>query len=504
MKFLHGCTFKIILIFLLFSAASGFTQENGRIRVAAIPNISPISVIDSEGNPAGFFIDIINQIGKEEGLHIQYVVTSWQNAMERTLSGDIDLMPGIIWTEEREKIMDFHEIPVLSSWGQVFVRSGSEINTLFDLEGKTIGIMKDDESARAFKELCRGFNISCDFIEVEHLDTVTELIEKKKADAGVFYNAVKTDSKLVKRTDIVFNPANAFFVSKKGENEEILRLIDEKLKKWKNDRDSFYYKSINRWFGVEPGEKSSFPNWLYFIFGGAGLFILILFLWSWTLRKAVQAQTRELRRSEQEILSSLQEKEVLLKEIHHRVKNNMQIISSLLSLQESAITDDSTLELFQASKNRIQAMALVHEELYKSENFASIEARGYMQNLCSRNISSYGNSGRAINCIIKIDDTIHYPIETMIPLGLIINELLTNTIKHGCIDSSHFGISLELTEEQGNHILRYTDEGKGIPEDFDFEESANLGLNLIQQLTNQIQGNLSIQKGKPTVFTIKF
>ena len=494
----------LFIVLLLLSTGFGFSQDGDQIRVAAIPDISPISIIDSKGKPAGFFIDIINQIGKEEQLKIKYVVTSWQDAMEKTLSGDIDLMPGVIWSEDREKILDFHEIPVLSSWGQVFVRTGSDIRTLFDLEGKTVGVMEDDEGARAFKELCNGFNVSCEFVEVEHLDTVTELIEKRKVDAGVFYNVVKTDNSLIRRTDIVFNPANAFFITKKGENGELLQSIDEKLEKWKKDEDSFYYRSISKWFGVEAGEESSFPEWFYLVLAGAGFFILILILWSWTLRKAVQSRTRELRESEQEILDSLQEKEVLLKEIHHRVKNNMQIISSLLNLQEAEVTDEHTLELFRDSKNRIQAMSLVHEELYKSDNFSSIHARGYLQNLCSWNIASLEGGNRKLDCVLEIDDTIHYPIETMIPLGLIINELLTNSMKHGSTESSFQRVLLELRKQNGNTIFRYTDEGKGLPPDFNLNESAQLGFNLVQQLITQINGDLSVQKGKPTVLTIKF
>lgn len=201
------------------------------------------------------------------------------------------------------------------------------------------------------------------------------------------------------------------------------------------------------------------------------------------------------KQAENELRRSLQEKEVLLKEVHHRVKNNMQVISSLLSLQSDSITDPESLERLRESQNRIKSMALVHESLYQSKNLASIDPGGYLRNLASEVISSY-----SLETIITVDFsiTVHaMDLDTALPCGLIVNELVSNSLKHGFKGRTEGIITIGLDETDDEYILSLRDNGCGLPTDFDITSLKSLGMKLINVLTRQIRGTIEIETGVP-------
>ncbi|PKL66675.1 MAG: hypothetical protein CVV28_09765 [Methanobacteriales archaeon HGW-Methanobacteriales-1] len=210
----------------------------------------------------------------------------------------------------------------------------------------------------------------------------------------------------------------------------------------------------------------------------------------------------QLKQREETIEKSLREKEVLLQEIHHRVKNNMQIISSLLSLQ-SDFVDKDMRGVLEGSQNRVKSMALVHEKLYRSHSLSRIEMADYIQSLVSNLFYSYITKKDQIKLIFEIED-IEFNIETAIPCGLILNELITNSLKYA-FPSGRTGemhISLKLKED--NYQLIVKDDGVGIPEDLDFKNVDSLGLKLVTSLINQLDGELEVDRSCGTEFKITF
>ena len=199
-----------------------------------------------------------------------------------------------------------------------------------------------------------------------------------------------------------------------------------------------------------------------------------------------------------------EEKDVLLREIHHRVKNNMQIILSLLSLQIRKTNDQQTIDFIKESKSRIQSMALIHERLYQSENLASICFKDYVSQLLDFIYSIYKIDKTQIDYMISSSD-IHIDMNTAVPLGLIINEVVCNSIKHG-FGQTDFGlIDIRLTNVTSNEYkLIISDTGKGLPENFDIKKTNTLGLKLIQTLTKQIGGELEMAGNKGVLFNIQF
>jgi len=198
------------------------------------------------------------------------------------------------------------------------------------------------------------------------------------------------------------------------------------------------------------------------------------------------------------------EKEILLKEIHHRVKNNLMVISSLLNLQSGSITDEGTRSAVKESQNRVKSMALIHQMLYQSGTFNRIDFPKYLEQLMASLKSTYSGQGKNIQYVIKTDD-IQLDIDTAIPLGLITNELATNAYKYAFTDSSTGRIEVDF-----NHItnhkyrLRVSDNGIGLPEGFNVDRSTTLGLKLVKILSRQLKAKLEYTVMNGTEFNIEF
>ncbi len=212
----------------------------------------------------------------------------------------------------------------------------------------------------------------------------------------------------------------------------------------------------------------------------------------------------ERMRAEGQIRASLREKEVLLKEIHHRVKNNLQVISSLLYLQSQNVGDALSLEMLRDSQNRVRSMALVHEKLYQSEDLARVDFAGYISSLINHLFQSYGVNSSLIGLKTSVDD-FAVDIDTAIPCGLILNELISNSLKHAFPDGRAGEIHVELrSDNAGQFTLLVSDNGIGLPEDWGLRETESLGLQLVNTLVNQLGGTIELDGSGGTAFKITF
>jgi PAS domain S-box-containing protein len=209
----------------------------------------------------------------------------------------------------------------------------------------------------------------------------------------------------------------------------------------------------------------------------------------------------EQKRSEEVLRTSLNEKEILLKEVHHRVKNNMQVISSLLSLQSNHVRDPFDAELFHESQMRVKSMAIVHERLYRSPDLSSIEFGEYVQAIVKELLHSYRRPGVQFKTSI---DKIRFGVDTAIPCGLLINELVTNSIKHAFPDDRQGTVEISATRESGRINLSVADDGVGLPDTMDFTSEDTLGVTIIRALTDQIDGMLTVDRVGGTRITISF
>jgi PAS domain S-box-containing protein len=210
----------------------------------------------------------------------------------------------------------------------------------------------------------------------------------------------------------------------------------------------------------------------------------------------------EQKKTEEKIKRSLKEKEVLLKEIHHRVKNNMAIISSLLQLQARYSKDEKITQLFRDSQSRISSMALVHEKLYQTKDFSNINFREYVEELVSHLLDTYGMKEGDINLLLSVGD-INLNIDTIIPCGLILNELVTNSLKYAFEGVERPEISISFDKHDGQATLIYSDNGIGMPEHIDFPSSESLGLQIVSMLALQLRGTAELKRDVGTEFVIR-
>ncbi|MBI3608266.1 MAG: PAS domain S-box protein [Nitrospirae bacterium] len=207
---------------------------------------------------------------------------------------------------------------------------------------------------------------------------------------------------------------------------------------------------------------------------------------------------------EEQIAASLREKELLLKEIHHRVKNNLQLISSLLNLQAAQIHDERVLAMFKESQNRIRAVAFVHEKLYQSRDLARIDLAEYIRSLANHLLDSYDVGPDAVVVGIHVDD-VPLDLDTAIPCCLIINELVSNMLKHAFVGGRTGRVRVDLGPCAGNrHSLVVSDNGVGFPATIDFRTTTSLGLQLVCALVEQLAGTIELERNGGTTWKITF
>ena len=207
---------------------------------------------------------------------------------------------------------------------------------------------------------------------------------------------------------------------------------------------------------------------------------------------------------EERLKASLQEKEILLKEIHHRVKNNMQIIYSLINFQSRYTKDKDALKMYKETQDRVRTMALIHEKFYQTKDLSKINFADYVRNLIASLFYSYGIRSSDVELDLNIQ-SVFLDINTAIPCGLIINELASNSFKHAFSERKKGKIIIDFNlYNENKYVLNFSDDGIGIPKNIDFHRTESLGLQLISTLVDQLEGSIALNRRRGTAFRIVF
>jgi len=209
----------------------------------------------------------------------------------------------------------------------------------------------------------------------------------------------------------------------------------------------------------------------------------------------------ERKKSEELIKASLEEKDVLLKEVHHRVKNNLQLVSSFLSLQSHFLPDSATRKMFEETRNRIKTLAMVHEKLYKSDS-QFVVLKEYIESVVDLLAYSFHQEGRKIVIELNCDSIEKLNIDIAVPCGLIVNELVSNAFKHGFPKCNDGIITIDIVEDENGYILSVKDNGIGLPDGFDLDSFNSLGLEIVCSLVEQLDGQITFETKPDTIFTI--
>ena len=288
----------VIAVFLLW--ATGWIAEvqgaGGRqVRVGVYEN-EPKVFTDASGKPAGIFIDIIEYIARVEGWSLKYVHGTWAEGLDRLGNKEIDLMPDVALNSDREKLYSFHTVPVLSSWSQVFARKGSGIQSILDLHGKRVLVLKGSVQQERFSRFTFGFDLNLILVDVPDYATMFAEVAAGRADAAVsnrFYGMVHARKAGLEDTAVVFDPADLFFAAPLDAPQDLRQAIDRHLKELRQDSRSVYYTSLKKWTSEDVAFRV--PMWVK-VAGTAGIGLLaISVLGGVLLKHQVDLRTRELQ-----------------------------------------------------------------------------------------------------------------------------------------------------------------------------------------------------------------
>lgn len=217
----------------------------------------------------------------------------------------------------------------------------------------------------------------------------------------------------------------------------------------------------------------------------------------------VATDITERKVAEERTLASLREKEALLVEVHHRVKNNLQIVTSLLNLQATRLSDPAVVAVFTQTRDRVRSMALLHEMLYQADSLADLDLPRYVDQLCHHLLRSFGADVRRILLHTDVREK-NLELDQAIPCGLIINELVSNALKYAFPDDRTGSIRVEFCRDEAAYVLRVADDGIGLPPELDWRSGASLGLRLVCDLARQLRGHVQIHRNPGTFVQINF
>jgi len=288
----------IVTLFILIS----ITNAEQRLIKVGIYDDYPLAFIDSLGAPKGLYVDILNYVARKENWSLKYIPATWPECIEKLKRGDIDLLVAIAYTSQRDKVFDFNKETILINWGVVYTKKGLKINSILEMDGKRIAVLKGDIYYQKFKQLVESFELDCEFVEVEETRSVIKYLEEKKVDAGVIarlYEMRFPDiQKRLDRTPIIFGPVELRFAAPEKRNRWLLSTLDAYLRMLKQDPNSTYYKALDKWI-LMPEKTSIIPRWLVYtlialILAGAVAVVTIF-----SLQHIIRKKTHEIRKLEQ-------------------------------------------------------------------------------------------------------------------------------------------------------------------------------------------------------------
>jgi len=615
---------KLCIPAIFFICISSYADGKRVVRVGAF-NFYPGIFMDSDGEIKGFYVDALADVSRRENIVFKYVWGSWNEGLERIKSGEVDILTSVAYTPERGVYLDYCKTPILTVWSELYVLLNSEIDSITDIQGKKVALMKGDFNARSFIDLSNKFHFTFIPVEVDSFDEVFRALTEKKADAGVVnctFGAARQKEFGIRSTGVVFNPFDIYFASAKGKNKDIINLLDSYLDKWKHQESSVFNRSRQKWSHGNIGAIEIIPEWVTHSLAVLGLMALLFISFTVILKIKVRRATEDIiqrqnllkqsesklrsyidnspdgifvvdnegrylevnpaaskitgysktellsmripdlmkeqynkfftdeieelnkkgyisreleffhkdgsirwgsidavrlsencflayvkditgRRSDEEkIQKLLNEKELLLREVHHRIKNNMNTVKALLTLQIFNLKDQACINPLTDAESRLHSMMVLYDKLFCSENYRELPVKEYIEDLAKEIIFNFPNR-EIIKFKMIIDDFI-LSANILAPLGIIINELLTNIMKHAFTGKDNGVITITASAIENYATLTIHDDGHGLPEYVNLDESTGFGLNLVYMLMEQLGGNIDIERKYGTKFILRF
>lgn len=536
--------FSMFFLLVLWPGVSPVFAGTQSVRVGIYEN-PPKVFIDESGRPSGIFVDIIEHIARIENWDIQYVSGTWSEGLERLSKGETDLMPDVAYSAEREKKFSFHKIPVLSSWSQIYSAKGVKIQSILDLDKKRVAFLEGSVQQESFLRLTGGFGIHISFLPVPDYKTMFEVISKGGADAGItnrFYGLMHARKAGLEDTSVVFEPANLFFAAGIGANQQLLDKIDMHLSDLKQDSQSIYYRSLNRW----TSEKVRFevPFWLQILGIALGTGLVMSIAGAMFLKYQVNVRTRELRLINQEMEERIIERTSELAAAMEKAREADRIKSAFLATMSHELRTPLN-SIIGFTGVMLQGLAgPLNPEQHKQMGMVQNSARHLLSlindvldiskiesgqlNLAQDSFDLRSSIEKIVKIVSPMADKKELELEVDISentgfiktdqrrLEQIILNLLNNAVKF--TDKGHVSISCRM--ENNNYIMSFSDTGIGIKaEDISglFQpfhqidtglarkhEGTGLGLSICAKLVEMMGGSINVESSPEhgSVFTV--
>lgn len=325
----------IALLFLVISSV----DAQRIVKVGAF-SFHPGIFQDEDGEIKGFYVDALEEIAIQENIQFVYVFGSWNEGLTRIRNGEVDLLTSVAYTEDRAKYMDYSSVPLITVWSEVYVSPFSDIQGILDLQDKVVAVMKSDQNGAHLKDLAKKLSISCEFVETTDSPSVFEMVATGKVDAGVVNNTFGAPNHRnfgVQSTGIVFNPFDIFFAVKKGENEDLLKMLNSYLLKWSHDGSSVYNLARQKWSHGEIGKVEVFPEWLQQLLILVIIIVLTLVVFIALLRYRVKRATQKVLKSESLFKSFMDHTPaiVYIKDFHQEIIYMNEMVDKISGLSNS-------------------------------------------------------------------------------------------------------------------------------------------------------------------------
>ena len=541
---------------LLMSIPGPLPASNQTIKVGIYQN-KPKVFIDSAGEPRGFFIDILNHIASKEGWQLEYVSSTWEKNLDKIEKAEIDLILDIAESEKRAEVLDFNKEIVFSNWAIVYVQKGSNIQSILDLKGKKIAVMKGDISYEDFGHNLENLGIYGTFVEVDEFSDVFDFVAQEKVDAGIISRLYGLQYEVkynVDRSTIICCPRNLYFAVPKNKNQDLVKKIDQHLYQLKRDDQSIYYKSLIKW--IEGFSPWKFPIWLVWLLVLTGATLTALAAGLVVLKKQVNVRTVELRKRNKELLSQIadrkraeEEKETLQAQliqaqkmeavgtlaggIAHDFNNSLQAIASyvqLLKYEKARDSQDSNylsniLNILKNANNLTKQLLTVSRKTQSkliptNLNDQIMQVQSLLERTIPKMIEIELDLGKDLKIILADSGQIE---QILLNLALNASHAMPDegkiTIKTRNIELDEDVHAIHWETEGGDYVLlEITDTGQGIEKEVQYRifepffttkapgHGTGLGLSMVYGIVKNHHGHIECdsEPGRGTCFKIYF
>lgn len=326
----HRSRTKLLYLFIFYLTLSAQAVLASPPITVGIYNNKPTIFVDESGRPAGIFIDILEEIASKEHWEITYRSGYYNDLLNQLKDGEIDILPAVPYSKQQEKFFDFNNTTVLASWAELYTSEGSEIGSLPGLKDKIIGVKAGDIHFEALKDTLKKLNIKCRFFETDAYVTTFAMLRAKIIDIAAVNRLYGENNKLsysVKGTSILFNPIEMRYALAKGTQQNISQAMDRYISKFKADKSSIYYRTMNKWLNVD--SKTPAPSGLLLSFYAALALTLFLSATLILFRLQVRNRTTELQRANKELIDQVSER--------HKAEETLQMFARVIEASSDAI-----------------------------------------------------------------------------------------------------------------------------------------------------------------------